>query len=321
MDKKIVIIMLLIIVISVESLLLVQTYEYYDQTNTQYQALSTQYQTLLNEKTSLQNSYNALDTLHHDLSQEKQELETDYNALVYDYNLLSVDYAVETCLRIGNSLESYYDYLRQELGPTGTEYWWQSPDPNYWQTSVDFAVNLALHDLRRTYWPSIEADYYDAIGEYSYDTAFVKIHEVLDLIDINISDSITDKIRKILSFIDRYIQYELEVNDVFLAPVETLGYKSGDCDDFSILVAALFDEVGIESAVGFFVNAYDQYHAMVLVNVNDLGEYGYYYYEDLTQSGLESGQWIILEPQTTIENQATSWIEQWDLFAASELDV
>ena len=261
----------MIAILVAESFFLLQTYNNYNESKTQIQILNTQYQISVNEKTTLQNNYDDLENsyfdmqnaytdiqnaysdiqnsyytlneLHQDLSQEKQQLETDYNSLVDDYNVLSLDYTIESCLRIGNSLESYYDYLRQELGPTGTENWWRQPDANYWQTSVDFAANLALHDIRRINWPAIENDYYNAIGEYSYDTAFMKIHEVLDFIDIRTYDSATIKIRKILAFVNKYIHYEVEVNDVFLAPVETLGFKSGDCDDFSILVAALFDEV------------------------------------------------------------------------------
>jgi hypothetical protein len=218
-------------------------------------------------------------------------------------------------------LESYYDYLRQELGPTGTKYWWEEVDSDYWQTSVDFAANLALHDIWRIYWPFIEEDYYGVMGEYSYDTAYSKILEVLSYIEIHPDDSAIVALQKILAFTNQYIHYELEVNDVFLAPVETLGYKSGDCDDFSILVSALCDEVGVESAIGFFVNEYDQYHAMILVNLNDLGGYDYFYYDDLTHGGLDPGRWIIIEPQATIDLQGTSWIEQWTLFAVSELDV
>jgi hypothetical protein len=278
------------------------------------------YDVLQNSHNSLQNSYDALTAINQDLSQETEKLETEYASLSENFDSLKLDYDVECFLRIGNSLESYYDYLRQELGPTGTEYWWQQPDPDYWQTSADFAANLALHDLRRIYWPSIEEDYYDAIGEYSYDTAYTKIRELLDLIDIATYDSATIKIDKILAFINAYIHYELEVNDVFLAPVETLGFKSDDCDDFSILAAALFDEVGIESAIGFFVNDLDQYHAMALVNVNELEGHRYYYYADLTHRGLDAGRWIIVEPQATIDEQYTPWVAQWELFAASEAD-
>jgi hypothetical protein len=51
-----------------------------------------------------------------------------------------------------------------------------------------------------------------------------------------------------LDFIYTHISYEEEIDDVFLAPVETLGFKSGDCDDFSILAAAFFEEAGIDAA-------------------------------------------------------------------------
>jgi len=101
----------------------------------------------------------------------------------------------------------------------GTENWWRQIDPNYWQISVDFAANLALHDIRRIFWPAIEKDYYGAIGEYSYDTAYAKMHEVLSFIKIHTYDSGTVAITKILVFINKYIPYELEVNDVFFAPV------------------------------------------------------------------------------------------------------
>jgi len=37
-----------------------------------------------------------------------------------------------------------------------------------------------------------------------------------------------------------------------LAPIETIARRSGDCDDFAILAAALFEYYGIESAIGFF---------------------------------------------------------------------
>ncbi|MCK5402961.1 hypothetical protein KAI60_02500, partial [Candidatus Bathyarchaeota archaeon] len=341
-DSKKILIVILITIIGAESLSLLQTYNNYDQTNTAYQILTVQYLSLLNETntlqnnytnlqssygdlqtnfTDIQNSYYTLNTFHQLLSQDKAQLETDYDSLVDEHTYLSLSYAVERCLRIGNSLGSYYDYLRQELGPTGTENWWRETDPNYWQTSVDFATNLALHDISKIYWPAIEEDYYEAVGEYSYDTASAKIQEVLSLIEIQTYDSATVAITKILAFINKYIHYELEVNDVFLAPVETLGYKSGDCDDFSILVASILDNIGIESAIGFFVNEYDQYHAMILVNLADLEGYGYYYHEDLTQNGLDPGRWIIIEPQATIETQDTSWIEQWTLFAVSELEV
>jgi transglutaminase-like putative cysteine protease len=185
---------------------------------------------------------------------------------------------------------------------------------------ANFAADLALHDLRILYWPRIEDDYYEDVGEYSYDTARAKIDEIIILLDIGTYDTSVDIIEKVLTFINSYIHYESEANDVFHAPVETLGFKSGDCDDFTILAAALFEDLGIESAIRFYYNEDIGYHAMVLVHLENLGDYGYWYFSDLTHRGLEEGRWITIEPQLTIEYQDSDWIEQWDLLVASPLD-
>ena len=145
--------------------------------------------------------------------------------------------------------------------------------------------------------------------------------EVVTLLEINQSCSNVLKVEKILNFLDCYINYESEVNDNFLAPVETLGYKSGDCDDFTILASALFKMNGIDSAIGLFENDNSEFHAMVLLHLDNLGNYTYYYNSDLTGKGLDEGKWIIIEPQTTIENQGTNWVKQWRLIVAAPLDV
>ena len=289
--------------------------------NVSYYELQNQYSVLQVQYDELNEKYLVLKTNHQVLVHKHERLQNNYDSLQQSYSSLQKDLEVMEALCIGNSLESYYDYLREELGATGAKWWWLNPDKSYWQTEVNFAANLAMHDLRWIYWPSIEKDYYEDVGEYSYDTARKKIDEILALIEIKTYDTSTDKIRKILDFIHQYIHYETEVNDVFLAPVETLGFRSGDCDDFSILAAALFEAVGIDSAIGFFVNENNEYHAMVLVHLEGLSSYGYWYYSDLTSLGLEEGRWIKIEPQTTIDNQDDEWIGQWKIFVAAPLDI
>ena len=289
--------------------------------NGSYYELQNQYSVLQVQYDELNEKYLVLKTNHQVLVREHERLQNSYDFLQQSYSSLQKDLEVMEALCIGNSLESYYDYLREELGATGSKWWWLNPDKSYWQTEVDFAANLAMHDLRWIYWPSIEKDYYEDVGEYSYDTARKKIDEILALIEIGTYDTPTDKIGKILGFINQYIHYETEINDVFLAPVETLGFRSGDCDDFSILAAALFEAVGIDSAIGFFVNENNEYHAMVLVHLEDLSVYGYWYYSDLTSLGLEEGRWIIIEPQTTIDYQDNEeWMSQWEILVAAPLD-
>ena len=118
------------------------------------------------------------------------------------------------------------------------------------------------------------------------------------------------------------IEYSEDINNEFLFPIEVLTYRSGDCDDFSILASTLFEYVGIESAIGFFTNESEDYdHCMVLVNLPDLDYYGYWYYDDLTNQGLSQGRWIIIEPQATIDMQVEDdLISKWGMIAVAEID-
>jgi len=285
----------------------------------EYGELQQRFDYLSQSHSNLENQYNILENTYADLQAQHNQLQTRFGSLELSYTALRREYEVEQCLRIGNSLESYYDLLRQELGPTGTKRWWTYSE-SYWQAAVNFAANLAMHDLRRIYWPNIEEDYVEDVGEYSYDTAREKIDEIIELVGVSYYDTPIGRIRKTLDFIYQYIHYESEVNDIFLALVETLGYKSGDCDDFSVLAAALLEDLEIDSAIGFFRNDQNQYHAMVLVYLEDLGDYRCWYFSDLTDKGLKEGTWIIIEPQLTIDYQDSDWIQQWDLLVAAPLD-
>jgi hypothetical protein len=286
----------------------------------QYNNLTDQFNNLTEVYLNLTERYNDLIMDFAELGDEYADLQDDYSDLWDYYDSLQYEYYVEQCLHIGNSLASYYNYLRQEIGPTGTTNWWKTPN-DYWQTVANFAADLGLHNLGETYWPSIEPFYYDVVGEYSYETARAIIDDVVALIGTETSDTSTVKIYKILEFIAKYITYEYDVNDIFSAPVETLGFRSGDCDDYSILVATLLEAVGIDSAIGLFVNDDEAYHSMVLAHLESLEGYEYWYYSDLTELGLAAGRWIIIEGQLPLAYQGSDWITQWSLFAVAALDV
>lgn len=122
---------------------------------------------------------------------------------------------------------------------------------------------------------------------------------------VNINDSDYTKINKILNFVNSYVHYEndyilLNEDDTYLAPPETLTVKSGDCDDFSILVSAALADAGINSAI-IFAQSVDgkKTHAMVLAQSEE--DLPFCSYLDLTQFGLPSGKWFIIEPQYTFE--------------------
>lgn len=276
--------------------------------NTERERLQTEVENLLEEKDDLQTTLNKRET-------ELTSLQSNYQILEDDYNSLEEAYRLESGLRTGNSLTSFYDALRYEYGLSGA-----ASRRATEKDKVRFAARLALHDTCHMSWPEVEEDYYALLGAHSYDEAWEKLQEALSAAGVGGEDTAVESIEKILAFLSDYVAYELEVDDVYRAPVETLSLRSGDCDDYSILAAALFESVEIESAIGFFKNGGGEAHVMVLVHLEDLGDYDCWYYDELTQRGLSPGRWIIIEPQYVIEYQGDDeWLGQWRLVAASEV--
>jgi len=242
------------------------------------------------------------------ISEDFQELQKEYESFKREYELVNE-------LKIGNSLTSFYECLRHEESFSG--------DASYKATDEDkakFAVKLILHDLNRLSWVSIEDEYYKKIGIHSHDAAWSIVQLALNNIGVKEDNSPIENIEKILAFLNEYIEYEIEFDNIFRAPIETLSMSCGDCEDYSILASAFFEAIGVDSAVGFFKNSEDEYHAMVLIHLNDLGKHGFWYFEDLTHMGLQKGKWIIIEPQYDIEHQDyNEWMSQWSLTIASEV--
>ena len=270
---------------------------------------------LKDQMNSLQNQVNDLQNQLNLKEANVTRIDEEFQALQIEYEVLKRDYQLANELKIGNSLTSFYDYLRHEKGFSG--------DASYRATDEDraqFAVNLALHDLKRFSWPSIEDEYYDKIGIHSYDAAWDTLQKALNTTGIEEDDSMIEEIEKILAFLNDYLEYEIEFNNIFRAPVETLSMRHGDCEDYTILASAFFEAVEIDSAIAFFKNVEGEYHAMVLIRVEDLGEHGFWYFDDLTHLGLQEGRWIIIEPQYTIEHQEyDEWMSQWSLNVVAEV--
>lgn len=308
----------------------------YTDLNTQYITLNGKYQSLLLNYTSLSEEHQILINNYAELSKDYIDLNRAHETLLSNYDNLSAEYAtlqftLETWeqLHIGTTLETYYDYVRAnvvKLGghPLGEEEWWSYPD--YYEVSVAFAAHEAAHDAGNLYWPSLEegSHYYEYTGEYSYETSSRILQNVLSMSKINPQDDNATKIDKIMRFVGSVVSYEYRLIDHIWFPDETLAFRSGDCTSFSILESALFEMLGIKSAIGFFENSEGEGHAMVLVHLDDLGEYGYWYYSDLTSYGLGAGKWVMIEPQyhslSEQETNQDSWMPQWNILVAAEVD-
>jgi hypothetical protein len=317
-EKLRVVIVILLIIASVLFTSIVIKYDLSKRYNNLDQDWQNRYSSLENEHDNLTNLYSNMVDQYDDLSNNYTDLMTQYNELEGEYGIVSEVLEQYARFPIDHLMIMTYSEIRKQVQPEYTP-WYGSY--NYDQKSMDYAALVCAHDLARRYWPDIENVYYNIKGTHLYDDAYQKIIEALDMIGISAADTNTDKIEKILQFTTSNIEYQSDFNNEFLFPLETLTFSSGDCDDFSILAATLFEAAGIESAIGFFENESENVaHCMVLVNLPDLVNYGYWYYSDLTIWDLSSGKWIILEPQRTIELQhEENIVEKWTITAAAEI--
>lgn len=298
---------LIIILIVVLSIVITATYS-----SVSYQKL---YGSRLEE---YKNNYLLLEGNYSNLKNDYNDLQSQYSTLLDDYNRVSESLKLFEDISIDHLIQLTYNEIRENIQPQynpwfGTYY--------YDQQSVEYASNVCAHDRSILFWPSIEDNYYDLKGSHLTHDAYSIIEKIIDYIDIKSSDSETVKIEKILNFITSNIEYQSDLNDEFLFPIETLVYRTGDCDDFSILAGTLLEEVGFECAIGFFTkDSQNTGHSMVLIKLNDIVGYNYWYFDDLTNMGLSDGKWIILEPQATIENQhSDDWFKDWKIKVASEI--
>ncbi len=212
---------------------------------------------------------------------------------------------------IENPLKEYYDNVRRYIGVKfgGLYHTLLSEVLSDKNAAVRFTAKLAAHDigLKSKYWrvleDRLEGKYYRATkGRYSYIDARKKIDKVIEYIGIEEYETDEKKIRKILNVVKGFVHYENDFNEVAMTPLETLNSRSGDCEDFSILVAALFKRVGINSAIASFKSKDGgPGHAMVLFQSSE--SVPFYYYNDLTQFGLERGRWYLIEPQKRFNEQ------------------
>lgn len=289
----------------------------YSELQDKYQALLLQISDLSSEYNSTESSYlelmdtfNELNVTYSDLISDHDLLESNYSALLDEYNDLSDsfdDMSDEAyyldLVRIDSLVNDYYETIRDSI-----------------TDSVTFEAKLSKHDQGELQWIGVDDDYYSITGSHRYSEAQQILLNILELAEVNVSeDNSSVCIEKILQFVNDKIDYQYDLDERIFAPTETLASGTGDCEDYSILVTALFELAGIDSAVAKFMNSDGDCHVMVLVHLSDLGGYDYYCYSDLTGYGLDSGQWIIIEPQLKITNQQlSSWFTQWNILAAAE---
>jgi predicted transglutaminase-like cysteine proteinase len=229
------------------------------------------------------------------------------------YETLSKETSYLNAVKLDSLAHDFYETARTQYGTTGLD-----------TDGVNFCVQLSKYDRGQySSWSDIDSSYHDVSGGYRYDESSATLRYVLGQAGVTTSNTSIEKIAAILSFVNAKVDYQFDLDDKYFAPTETLSSGTGDCEDYSILVASLFEMTGIQTAIAFFKNATDPTddngHALVLVRLSSLGDYGTYSYSDLTSLGLSSGKWIEIEPQRLISDQYDStWFPKWSITAAVE---
>lgn len=251
------------------------------------------------------------------LNEQIEQLSIQNTLWEDNYETLEENNRLYYLIHIATNLDSFYDLVREEKGLTGINVIVGGLDQAQ-PTQISFASKLALHDLGFSCFPRMEEDYYEATGNSSYIMAHETLKQIIEELDISETDTDTQKIAKILELVNDEVYYKPEPTDIYKAPTETLRIGSGDCDDYSILAAALFEMVGVNSALGLFDNAEGEWHMMVLVNIEELEGYHYTHWHDLTNMGLDKGYWTIIEPQRRINNQVDG-LDMWNIHYAKQI--
>jgi hypothetical protein len=288
----------------------------------QFNNLSKQYATLEGQNNLthsqyaiLQDQYGSLNSQYSTLQSQYQSYKVNCTNLRISYNCLLNQSSYLSLVKMGSLAHDYYESLRSEYSPS----WWDTPEN--W---VGFYSYLSEHDRAAGFWTDLDDVYYSHYGTHRYLEAKSILTSVLKIAGADHANSAVDKISSILAFINTHIQYQSDLIDRPFAPTETLSSGTGDCEDYSILASALFEIEGIQAAIAIFHNSTDG-HAMVLVKLSELGAWSGYDKSNIIDGasyGLAAGQWIIIDPQVTINHQSKSgWSasgERWTIDAAAE---
>src|SRR4030042_2644657 len=232
-------------------------------------AIQNQYNTLQNRYSSLQTGYNTLNAQYTELSQQNSQLETEYDELITKYQLLLASVPLESISFSGTLTTKNYRW--SYLGQTWT-------------------LSLNIPDSIYDYYQSLErtpTEDYSIYWTHPYDDAYLAtIIEKFNIIAITNSLTEAEKINLVIAFVQS-LPYTVDsvttgYDEYPRYPAETLIDDGGDCEDTSILTAALLHVMNYKVIL---INP----PGHMAVGVNIPGTYGSYYnYEEKEYFYLET---------------------------------
>ena len=257
----------------------------------QVESINEEYQT---ESKSIEDIFREqIDTINHLLNNSQSEysqLETEHQNLQNDYNELSQKYdeLIEDYSLILGEIPLTPDRTSTEL--IRKDYQW-----NYlgqqWELSI--TIPSSISDFYENH-ERIPTEDYSVYVTHPFDDAYLRsVIEKLNVISIQEDLTESEKVNLLISFVQSlpytYDNISTPFDEYPRFPIETLIFGGGDCEDTSILTAALLHELNYDVIL---INP--PAHMAVGVNIASSGSYWTYegtdyYYLETTGEGWQIG--------------------------------
>ena len=244
--------------------------------STQLDSLESDFETLNENYNSLSESYSTLSDQHQELTIQLTELETEYNELLSEYERVVGALPLE---QISTSQETF-----------DKSYTW------YYMGS-QYTLSLSIPESHYQYYRSLDripSEDYSIYVTHPYDDEYIGVI-IRKFNNIAIENGYTElqKVNLIISFVQN-LPYTTDsvttdYDEYPRFPLETLVDGGGDCEDSSILTAALLDALNYQivllglpahMAVGVDIPAYGTYYEY---------EGEQYFYLETTSGGWQLG--------------------------------
>jgi len=235
-----------------------------------YNSLLTSYNDLIDDYNTLQNNYDDLQFDYTELDNLYQNLQSNYNTLQSNYNILQNDFDSLTIQY--NDLLADYNYLQNELDAVMyylkslplcdkmTFYYHICRMYLYPQMGTfEFAKNIILHSSKQANYLGDVDDMLDEYDFWDFGSSMEDAWQATTNIysgwlsywsGLNWEEDIFDWIRFTSGIIYQYDSLytfnRTYWGDYFKFPLEMLNNRAGDCDDFSILGATMFENNGYD---------------------------------------------------------------------------
>jgi hypothetical protein len=216
----------------------------------QFGELLADYEVLIGEKEDLQEQFDSLEEQYNSLEMNYNDLQELY----YELEILVENLEAEIegwvssikTLPMLDKMSYYYHLCRMNFNP-------------FQQSYMTFGRNLILHGSRQ--YNGFYSDIDTVLSNYNFFDYSSSMTEAWTAVTQCLGDWMLDighfnyNLETIFNWVTSHITYRYDDEtaynrnypiDLFLSALETLKYRCGDCDDYSILGGTLFEESNID---------------------------------------------------------------------------